>query len=49
VNPLLHVWSLGEGVTVELRASAPLGVEHFDLLEEYVKLAKRAAATPHLG
>jgi hypothetical protein len=41
---LFHVWSLGEGVTVELRSNAPLGVEHFDLLEEYVKLAKRAAA-----
>jgi hypothetical protein len=42
-NLMLHVWSLGEGVTVELRSSAPLRIEHFDLLEEYVKLAKRAA------
>ena len=44
MSSLLHVWSLGEGVTVELRSSAPLGTPHFDLLEEYVKLAKRACS-----
>src|SRR6266542_3244685 len=40
---LVHVWSLGAGVTVELRSNAPLESEHFDLLPEYVKLARRAA------
>jgi len=43
---LVHVWSLGGGVTVELRSNAPLASEHFELLSEYVKLARRAALGP---
>jgi hypothetical protein len=39
----LQIWSLGTGVTVELRSSVALRPEHFDLLTEYVGLARRAA------
>jgi len=38
----LHVWSLGGGVTVELRSSAPLSPKHFKRLSKYVELAAEA-------
>jgi hypothetical protein len=38
----LHVWSLGGGVTVELRSSAPLTPKHFKRLSKYVELAAEA-------
>lgn len=42
VGPLLHVWSLGGGVTVQLRSSAPLSPKHFKRLAKYVELAAEA-------
>jgi hypothetical protein len=38
----LHVWSLGNGVTVELRANQPLQAKHFKRLSKYVELAAEA-------
>jgi hypothetical protein len=39
---VLHVWSLGGGVTVEVKSNAPLTPKHFKRLAKYVDLAAEA-------
>ncbi len=43
---LLHIWSLGKGVFVEVRANRALTSAQFGLLKKYVELAEQAAALP---
>lgn len=46
---VLHVWSLGKGVTVELRANKALDSTQFGLLKKYVELAELAEKATESG
>jgi hypothetical protein len=40
---MIGMWGLGKGVTVEMRATAPLTKANFELLKKYIELAALAA------
>jgi hypothetical protein len=46
---VLHVWSLGKGVTVEVRANKALDSAQFGLLKKYVELAELAEKATEAG